>query len=72
MVYELDTDPHGAEIQEALGKLTGRRTVPNVFVCRQSIGGGSEVAALGDNGVLVETLLTKCPSENLIVDGHTR
>lgn len=36
----------GAEIQEALLELTGQRTVPNVFIGGQHIGGNSDVQAL--------------------------
>ena len=34
--------PDGAEIQSALASLTGRRTVPNVFINQESIGGAPE------------------------------
>lgn len=36
----------GAEIQEALYEITGQRTVPNVFIAGQHIGGNSDVQAL--------------------------
>ena len=42
--------------QEALGELTGRSTVPNVFIKGQSIGGGSETAELYQSGQLKEML----------------
>lgn len=38
-VYELDVRPDGADIQTALQELTGQRTVPNIFVNQQHIGG---------------------------------
>ena len=55
-LIELDEDPNGAEIQQALEQLTGQRTVPNVFVGQKSIGGGSETAALHAQGKLVPML----------------
>lgn len=45
-VVELDKHPLGVRIQDRLGEMTGRRTVPNVMVYGQSIGGGDEVAAM--------------------------
>lgn len=38
---ELDTRSDGSAIQQALAELTGRRTVPNVFVGGKTIGGGA-------------------------------
>lgn len=49
-VVELDEHSLGAELQTALEKTTGRRTVPNVLINGKSIGGGDDVAAL-DSGV---------------------
>lgn len=42
--------------QEALHNITGRRTVPNVFIKGKSIGGGSETAELYQSGKLREML----------------
>jgi len=36
----------GSEIQEALYELTGQKTVPNVFIGGEHIGGNSDVQAL--------------------------
>ncbi|KAJ0409223.1 hypothetical protein P43SY_006720 [Pythium insidiosum] len=58
-VVELDTKkdvPSGADIQNALATLTGRRTVPNVFLNKESIGGGTDVQALFHSGKLMEML----------------
>jgi glutaredoxin 3 len=38
--------------------LTGRRTVPNVFIKKESIGGGTDVQALFQSGKLTEMLRT--------------
>ncbi|CAK7895647.1 glutaredoxin-2 [[Candida] anglica] len=45
-ILELDTIEDGGEIQEALLQLTGQRTVPNVFIGGEHIGGNSDVQAL--------------------------
>lgn len=55
-VVELDEHKHGAELQAALGKQTGRRTVPNIMISGKSIGGADEVIALESDGKLVETI----------------
>ncbi|KAI9691917.1 MAG: hypothetical protein M1822_007990 [Bathelium mastoideum] len=47
-VVELDEHPLGPLLQTALGKMTGRKTVPNVLINGKSIGGGDDVAALDD------------------------
>ncbi|OWZ18505.1 Glutaredoxin [Phytophthora megakarya] len=60
-VVELDLKndvPNGAEIQSALATATGRRTVPNVFIKKESIGGGTDVQALFQSGKLTEMLRT--------------
>lgn len=38
-VYELDKESDGAEVQKALEEITKQRTVPNIFVKSQHIGG---------------------------------
>ena len=43
-------------LQSALQVMTGRRTVPNVFIKGTSIGGGSETAELYQSGKLKELL----------------
>lgn len=42
----------GATIQDALAKMTGRRTVPNVFINQVSIGGGDDTERLYRSGEL--------------------
>ncbi|XP_020616772.1 glutaredoxin-C8-like [Orbicella faveolata] len=51
-VYEIERREDGQEIQEALQNITGRGTVPNVFIKGTSIGGGSETAELYQSGRL--------------------
>lgn len=45
-IIELDELPDGQEIQDALLEITGQRTVPNVFIAGEHIGGNSDVQAL--------------------------
>ena len=46
--------PDGSAIQDALYRLTGRRTVPNVFINGTSIGGGDDTEHLYHSGKLQE------------------
>eukprot|EP00243_Klebsormidium_subtile_P004774 TRINITY_DN18926_c0_g1_i1.p2 TRINITY_DN18926_c0_g1~~TRINITY_DN18926_c0_g1_i1.p2 ORF type:complete len:117 (+),score=30.03 TRINITY_DN18926_c0_g1_i1:183-533(+) len=55
-VIELDTEEDGDELQNALAKLTGQRTVPNVFIGGKSIGGSDSTSALHSQGKLVPQL----------------
>lgn len=55
-VVELDKHEHGPELQAALGKQTGRRTVPNIMISGKSIGGCDDVLGLERDGVLAETI----------------
>lgn len=45
-IIELDEVQDGSEIQEALYELTGQKTVPNVFIGGEHIGGNSDVQEL--------------------------
>jgi glutaredoxin len=45
-VVELDEHPLGKRIQDRLGVMTGRKTVPNVLIAGISVGGGDEIAEL--------------------------
>ncbi|OQS05574.1 glutaredoxin-2, mitochondrial-like [Thraustotheca clavata] len=53
---QMHDDPTGDDVQNACYQLTGQRTVPNVFINGQSIGGGSDTAALQKAGKLVPML----------------
>ncbi|KAK9333849.1 thioredoxin-like protein [Lipomyces starkeyi] len=53
-IRELDLDPHGQEIQDALFDISGRRTVPNVFVGGKSLGGGDEMRLLHGQNQLTD------------------
>ncbi len=47
-----DSMDNGSAIQDALASLTGRHTVPNVFIGGKSIGGGDDTEALDRAGRL--------------------
>jgi glutaredoxin 3 len=55
-VIELDKDPRGREIQQELQRMTGQRTVPNVFVNGTHLGGNSDAQSAAQNGKLQEML----------------
>ncbi|KAI4124630.1 MAG: hypothetical protein LQ347_005669 [Umbilicaria vellea] len=44
-IVELDQVDDGAAMQDALYDLTGQRTVPNIFIKQQHIGGNSDLQA---------------------------
>ncbi|CAP73045.1 uncharacterized protein PODANS_2_4650 [Podospora anserina S mat+] len=57
---ELNQEDDGDDIQAALAKITGQRTVPNIFINKQHIGGNSDleaVASKGKDGKKLEELL---------------
>lgn len=49
---------NGSEIQQALEQITGQRTVPNIFINGNHIGGSDSLIKLRDDGKL-EALLKK-------------
>ncbi|KAL9937079.1 hypothetical protein V8E36_004314 [Tilletia maclaganii] len=51
-IIELDQDAQGAEIQAYLAEKTGQRTVPNIFISNQHIGGNSDLTQLDNSGQL--------------------
>ena len=56
LVIDLTKRSNTIEIQSTLQQMTGRRTVPNVFVGGISIGGGDETHSLQQDGKLVHML----------------
>ena len=46
----------GAEYQYALQRMTGRTTVPNIFLHQKNIGGCDDIHALHSQGKLVALL----------------
>jgi len=51
-VIELDQRPDGGDIQKQLLAMTGQRTVPNVFVKGQHVGGNDDTQAAAGTGEL--------------------
>jgi glutaredoxin 3 len=54
--YELDLESDGGELQKQLQQMTGQRTVPNIFIRQQHIGGCDDLRSLHSQGKL-ESLL---------------
>jgi glutaredoxin 3 len=57
MVYEIDQDPEGREMEKALMKMCGNAPVPVVFIGGQLIGSTNEVMSLHLSGQLMPRLL---------------
>ncbi|KAF9160624.1 hypothetical protein DFQ26_005317 [Actinomortierella ambigua] len=57
-VVELDEDDQGAAIQAYLQEKTGQRTVPNIFIGQEHIGGCDDLFKLKSSGKL-DALLAK-------------
>jgi len=56
-VVELDEmGPSGGEIQGELAKMTGQRTVPNVFVKGKHLGGNDDTQRAAADGTLAGML----------------
>jgi glutaredoxin 3 len=56
VLHELDTMQGGDAIQAALLKKTGQRTVPNVFVAGQHVGGNEETKQAQKSGKLAQLI----------------
>ncbi len=54
--FELDTLPDGEAMQKALLEITGQKTVPNIFVAENHIGGCSDLKAKIANGQIIDIL----------------
>ncbi|KZV27393.1 hypothetical protein F511_02502 [Dorcoceras hygrometricum] len=55
-VVELDEREDGANIQDALSQIVGRRTVPQVFINGKNIGGSDDTVEAYENGELGKLL----------------
>eukprot|EP01025_Chloroclados_australasicus_P040405 TRINITY_DN42188_c1_g1_i1.p1 TRINITY_DN42188_c1_g1~~TRINITY_DN42188_c1_g1_i1.p1 ORF type:complete len:181 (-),score=1.54 TRINITY_DN42188_c1_g1_i1:117-584(-) len=66
-VVELDQIHEGVDIQQELQRLTGSRTVPQVFVGGEYIGGNSETQSLHRSGNLRSKLDAAGVSHNQIL-----
>ena len=56
LTIELEDRPDCQDIQNALGELTGAKSVPRVFVDGKFIGGGDDVQRLYNSGELQKML----------------
>lgn len=55
-VFEIDRELHGNEIHKALKEISGRLTIPNVYLNRENLGGDEEVEAMAEDGTLKRKL----------------
>lgn len=60
VTVELDEYPHGPQMQEYLGVITGRRTVPNLIINGVSRGGFDDINALYTEKALFNNLQEWC------------
>lgn len=70
-VYELDQNSDGPEVQAHLYELTKQKTVPNVFVRGQHVGGCDSVLKAVADGSL-QSLLTVAPTGDSIDQSNTQ
>ncbi|KAF2754458.1 glutaredoxin [Pseudovirgaria hyperparasitica] len=57
-VVELDQHELGPGLQDALAKMTNRKTVPNILINGLSIGGGDDIKTLHQDGKIIDTITT--------------
>ncbi|KAF2153992.1 glutaredoxin [Myriangium duriaei CBS 260.36] len=50
-VLELDQIDDGSAIQDALQEITNQRSVPNIFIGKEHIGGNSDIQALSKDAL---------------------
>ena len=55
-LLELDQDSNGNNLQNALQGISGQRTVPNVYIAKEHIGGNDNMQAAAANGSLESKL----------------
>ncbi|XP_058068074.1 glutaredoxin-C4-like [Magnolia sinica] len=63
-VVELDQRDDGMDIQDALGEILGRRTVPQVFINGKHLGGSDDTIDAYESGTLAK-LLSDAPKDDL-------
>lgn len=63
---ELDVHPLGAKLQAKLGRMTGRKTVPNIMVNYKSVGGSDEIADLHSHRTLIDKFKSLASSRVVI------
>lgn len=52
-VFEIDREEHGNEVHKALKEISGRQTIPNVYLNRDNLGGDEETEAMADRKSVV-------------------
>ena len=55
-VHELNQMDDGADIQDALLEMTGQKTVPNVFIKGEHLGGNDDTQKAAKEGKITEAL----------------
>ena len=55
-MFEIDTEHHGNEVHKALKEISGRLTIPNVYLNKENLGGDEETEALAKSGELKDKL----------------
>jgi len=60
-VLELDKTDRGAQYQEALFEISGQKTVPNIFVHGQHLGGHSDLMSYHSQSQLIDAVEKKTP-----------
>ena len=55
-IVELNKVPNGRQMKRALLEITGQRTVPNIFIGGEHIGGSDVLAKMARSGVLSQKL----------------
>jgi len=68
-VFELDKQENMRELQNALLAISGQKTVPNIFIREQHIGGCDDTLKLHNEGKLIELISNKRYEFDLIVIG---
>ena len=66
---ELNKHPRGPQLQAYVATVTGRRTVPNIIVDGESIGGADEMRSLEKQGKIAEAFLSRLAGR-ITVDGR--
>lgn len=69
LAHELDLVDNGAELQEALLQKSGQKTVPNVYINGQHLGGASDTETAHANGTLQTMLAGETYDYDLFVIG---
>ena len=62
-IIQLDEESWGSEMQREAAKVTGRRTVPNIWIKGENVGGCDDVVAMDKHGGLTMKLLALTGSE---------